>query len=162
GVPTAHLMEFIHWLAPKDRATADSAEAALLLEQRKLTLTVNQTNQEVALRWESQFEVGPNVTKVTLNGPNYDGLGLRLPESFNHGATFQNSASLPYSSPDTQNVIPARWTSVEGKIGGRNVMLAMFGRTDNARGDTAFFTMRDPFAYLSATQGLDKQPLEYP
>ena len=33
--------------------------------------------------------------------------------------------------------------------------------SDNARGDTAFYTMLDPFAYLSATQALDKKPLEY-
>ena len=44
---------------------------------------------------------------------------------------------------------------------GHGVMLVMFGRPDNARGDASFFTMLDPFAYLSATQGLDKQPLEY-
>ena len=46
-------------------------------------------------------------------------------------------------------------------MNGHEVMLVMFGRPDNARGDAAFFTMLDPFAYLSATQGLDKQPLEY-
>ena len=46
-------------------------------------------------------------------------------------------------------------------MGGREVMLVMFGRTDNPRGDALFFTMLDPFAYLSATQGLDKKPLEY-
>ena len=46
-------------------------------------------------------------------------------------------------------------------MNGREVMVVMFGRTDNARGDSRFFTMLDAFAYLSATQGLDKQPLEY-
>jgi hypothetical protein len=44
---------------------------------------------------------------------------------------------------------------------GRAVMLVMFGRTDNTRGDGNFFTMLDPFAYLAVTQGLDKKPLEY-
>ena len=46
-------------------------------------------------------------------------------------------------------------------MGGRDVMLVMFGRKDNAGGDGIFFTMLDPFAYLSVTQGLDKKPLEY-
>jgi hypothetical protein len=154
GVPTAHFMEVIHWLDPTKRAAAGSRETALLREQRSLTLTVDETNQEVALRWESQFEAGPFAGKVTLDGPNYDGLGLRLPESFNHVATFQNSAGLPYSGPNTQNVLGARWTSAAGLIGGRPVMLVMFG-------DARYFTMLDPFAYLSATQGLDKKPLEY-
>jgi hypothetical protein len=105
--------------------------------------------------------VGPSAGKVTIHGPNYDGLGLRLPESFNHVAKFQNSAAQPYVGQNTQNVIPARWTSVAGVIDGHEVMLAMFGRSDNARGDAVFFTMLDAFAYLSATQGLDKKPLEY-
>ena len=116
-------------------------------------MTVDEKSQEVALRWDSQFQVGPKAGKVTLHGPNYDGLGLRLPESFNHVAKFQNSADLPYTGKNTQNVIPARWTSVSGQMDGREVMLVMFGRTENARGDGDFFTMLDPFAYLSATQG---------
>src|ERR1035438_2824108 len=67
GVPTAHFMEVIHWLPSTNRALADSREAALLIEQRNLTLTVDETNQEVALRWESQFEVGPFAGKVTIS-----------------------------------------------------------------------------------------------
>ncbi len=122
---------------------------------------MDEPNQEVALHWESQFEVGPRAGKVTLSGSNYDGLGLRLPESFNHVAKFQNSADQPYTGNNTQNVIPARWTSVSGLLGGHEVMLVLFGRPDNPRGDSLFFTMLDPFAYLTATQGLDKKPLEY-
>ena len=154
GVPTAHFMEVIHWLTPTKAVAADSREDALLREQRSLTLTVDETNQEVALRWESQFEVGPFAGKVTISGPNYDGLGVRLPESFNHDATFHNSATLPYPGPNTQNVIPARWTSAAGLMSGHPVMLVMFG-------EARYFTMLDPFAYLSATQGLDQKPLEY-
>ncbi len=112
GVPTAQFTEIIHWLAPTNRTATDTLAAALLIEQRTITVTVDEKNQEVALRWDSQFEVGPNAGKVTLSGPNYDGLGVRLPESFNHVARFQNSAGLRYNGPHTQNVIPARWTSV--------------------------------------------------
>jgi hypothetical protein len=161
GKPVAGFTEFIRWLAPTNRNARDSLEAALLLEQRALTLTVDETNQEVALRWESKFQVGPSAGKVTLHGPNYDGLGLRLPESFNHVAHFQNSADQPYTNKNTQNVIPAQWTSVSGTMAGHDVMLVMFGSKDNERGPGSFFTMLDPFAYLSATQGVDKKPLEY-
>ena len=161
GTPRAHFTEVIHWLAPTNRDATDSLAAALLLERRTLTIAVDEKNQEVALRWESRFRVGPRAGKVVLHGPNYDGLGLRLPGSFNHVAKFQNSASQPYKGNNTQNVIRAQWTSVLGRIDGHEVMLAMFGRSDNPRGDSAFFTMLDPFAYLSATQGLDKKPLEY-
>jgi hypothetical protein len=161
GVPMGTLTEIIHWLAPTNKSAPDTLAAALLLEQRTITVTVDEKNQEVALRWDSEFQVGPNAGKVTIHGPSYDGLGLRLPESFNHVAKFQNSADQPYTGQNSQNVITARWTSVSGVMAGRDVMLVLFGRPDNARGDSAFFSMLDPFAYLTATQGLDKKPLEY-
>ena len=161
GTPVASFTEVIYWLAPTNRTALDSVAAALLLEQRTINVSVDEKNQEVALRWDSAFQVGPNAGKVTIHGPNYDGLGLRLPESFNHVAKFQNSADQPYTGPNTQNVIAARWTSVSGVMDGREVMLVLFGRPDNARGDGFFFSMLDPFAYLSATQGVDKKPLEY-
>jgi len=161
GTPLAFFTEEIHWLGPTNLSAVDSRAAALLLEERTLTFTVDEKNQEVALKWVSKFQVGPNAGKVSLHGPNYDGLGLRLPESFNHVAKFQNSEDKPYTGNNTQNVIPARWTSVAGQMGGRPVMLVMFGRSDNDRGDGNYFTMLDPFAYLAVTQGLDQKPLEY-
>jgi hypothetical protein len=161
GEPMASFTEVIHWLAPTNKASPDSLAAALLIEKRNLSIAIDEKNQEVALCWKSDFRVGPNAGKVTLHGSNYDGLGLRLPESFNHVAKFQNSANQPYASNNSQNVIPARWTSVSGVMDGHDVMLVLFGRPDNARGDASFFTMLDPFAYLSATQGLDQKPLEY-
>ena len=141
GLPLADFTELIHWVAPTNMAAPDSLAAALLIEQRTLTVAIDEKNQEVALRWDSEFQVGPRAGKVTLSGPNYDGLGLRLPESFNHVAKFQNSADQPYTSSNSQNVTPARWTSVSGVMGGHDVMLAMFGRPDNAGGNGLFFTM---------------------
>ncbi len=161
GTPVGSFTEIIHWLAPTNKTASDTLAAALLIEQRTLTVTVDEKNQEVALVWDSAFQVGPNAGKVTIHGPNYDGLGLRLPESFNHVAKFQNSADQPYTGQNSQNVIAARWTSVTGVMDGRDVMLVLCGRPDNARGDGFFFSMLDPFAYLSATQGVDKKPLEY-
>jgi hypothetical protein len=158
SIPLASFTDIIHWLAPTNRTAVDSSAAALLVERRTLTVTVDEPNKEVALRWESQFQVGPKAGKVTLHGPNYVGLGLRLPESFNHVARFQNSEGLPYSGKNTQNVIASRWTSVSGVMDGRDVMLALFHNADSPR---FFFTMLDPFAYLAVTQGLDKTPLEY-
>ena len=161
GMPLAFFTESVYWVAPTNKTAVPSPDTALLSERRTLTVTIDEKNQEVGLRWESQFQVGPRASKVSLHGPNYDGLGLRLPESFNHVAKFQNSAGQPYTGNNTQNVIPALWTSVAGQMDGRPVMLVMFGRTDNARGDGNFFTMLDPFAYIAITQGLDKKPLEY-
>jgi hypothetical protein len=39
--------------------------------------------------------------------------------------------------------------------------IAIFGAPNNARGKSVYFAMKTPFAYLSATQGLDREPLTY-
>ena len=160
GLPEAQFAQTIHWLAPADKAAADSAAVALLLERRTLTLTVDEKNEEVALRWQAAFQVGGNAGKVTLHGSEYQGLGLRLPQSFDHVARFQNAADLPYTATNTHCVIPAQWTTVAGLMDGRDVMLAMFGDPRLAPAGAPFFSMLDRFAYVSATQGLDKKPLE--
>jgi hypothetical protein len=161
GLPQAQFTQLIHWLAPTNKMAADSAAAALLLEHRTLTLTVDEKNEEVALRWQSAFQVGKNAGNVTLHGSAYQGLGLRLPQSFDHVAKFQNAADLPYTNSNSQNVVPAQWTTVAGVIDGRDIMLALFGDPRLPPADAAFFSMLDRFAYLSATQSLDKKPLEY-
>jgi hypothetical protein len=160
GLPQAQFAQAVHWLAPSAIPRADSAASALLLEQRTITVIVDEKNQEVAVVWKSAFILG-GAGRVKLGGANYNGLGLRLPVSFDHVAKFQNSAGLPYTGNNSQNVVVAKWTSVMGKIDDHDVMVALFGDSANKGGDAAFFTMTDPFAYLSATQGLDKAPLEY-
>lgn len=161
GLPQASFTQLIHWVEFTNREVADSAPLAFMVEQRSLTLTVDEAKGEVALVWDASFELGKNTPKLQLHGANYNGLGLRLPLSFDKVAKFANSADAPYNGNNTQNVIPARWTSVAGTMEGREVMLALFGRRDNAPGQGWFFTMTEPFAYLAVTQGLDKQPLDY-
>jgi len=69
GLPVVSFTEIIHWLAPTNRTAPDTRVAALLLEQRTLTVTVDEKNQEVALRWDSEFQVRPSAGKVTIHGP---------------------------------------------------------------------------------------------
>ena len=67
------------------------------------------------------------------------------------GAAFTNSQ--PKTMP------AAEWTSMSAQLDGKPVCVAMFGDPANARGQTVFFTMREPFAYLAATQALNKEPI---
>lgn len=160
GCPRATFTQLIHWLADPGGAPADAQSAALLVERRRLTLTVDEAAQEVALRWEADFVVGPAAARVTLTGTAYNGLGLRLPAGFDHVAVHENSEQLPYSAQQQGDVTPARWSAVSGAVAGREAALVLFGRPSNA-GETRFFTMVNPFAYLSVTQSLDRRPLEY-
>jgi hypothetical protein len=161
GLPEATFTQVIHWLAFTNREVADSSALAFLIENRTLTLTVDESTGEVALVWDARFEVGKYTPRLQLHGANYNGLGLRLPQSFDKVARFANSADAPYTGNNTQNVIPANWSSASGTMDGKDIMLALFGRSENAHGHGKFFTMTEPFAYLAVTQGLDKEPLEY-
>jgi hypothetical protein len=156
----ARISQTIHWVARQDRWLTNTAPAALLIERRDLTLTVNETYDEVALAWYAQFEVGPAVPKVTLSGAPYHGLGLRLPRNWDHVAKHKNAAGLPYSAEQKGDVTTALWSVIENTIAGRPVSVAMFARRANA-GKARFFTMLDAFAYVSATQDLENVPLEY-
>ena len=161
NLPRARFTELIHWLPEKSRDATNSESLALLIELRTLTLTVDDRNQEVALGWTSEFQVGPNAGKVKLHGSNYNGLGLRPAFTSEQGAAFENAATKPYVGNNTQDVIPAEWTSLLGTTHSRNVQLVLFGHPSNRGAPSGFFTMTRPFVYLAATQQLDQAPLEY-
>ena len=153
GRPQVRFTHLIHWVS--------SAKApVLLIERRTITLTVDEAAGEVALRWQGAFETGSSVEKVKLHGSAYNGLGLRLPEAFDHAAKHINSAHAPYTPEQKWDVTAARWSAVSHVVEGRDLMVALFSRPTN-KGEAQFFTMVNPFAYLSVTQNLERQPLEY-
>jgi hypothetical protein len=159
GPTTTSFGQLIHWVAHKDSTLAHTARAALLVERRTITVAVYEAQQEVALHWRSDFAVGRGAPKVTLGGANYHGLGLRLPAEFDHVAKHQNSANLPYSAEQKGDVTPANWSAVSHALNGHDTMVALFSHPHNP-GEAKFFTMLDPFAYLSATQDWEKKPQE--
>ncbi|MCX8108959.1 MAG: PmoA family protein, partial [Verrucomicrobiae bacterium] len=158
--PSISFTHMIHWVHNKDRWLTNTTAAALLVERRTLTVTVNELDQEVAVRWRSDFEVPASVTKVVLSGAAYHGLGVRFLRSWDRVARHQNSGGIPYSAEQKGDVTPASWTATSNTVEGRDLMLVVFARRTNA-GTPKFFTMLDPFAYVSATQDLQNVPLEY-
>jgi hypothetical protein len=161
GLPQISFRHVIHWVPSQHAQAAQTKPVALLVENRTLTITIDEGAQEVALSWRSDFEVGEAASKVTLAGANYHGLGLRLPQPFNRDAQHQNSEGAPYPTSGKGDVLPARWSAVSHAMNGHEVTVALFGRQDPNRGLPLFFSMVEPFTYLSVTQGLDKEPLEY-
>ena len=161
GLPQASFSHLIHWIAHKDRTLADTTMAALLIERRTITVTVDEANQEVALQWQADFEVGRGAGgKAVLTGSNYNGLGLRPPQSFDRVAGFRNSDNRPYNPASQQTVLAAKWSEVAGSVDGSGAMVALFALPEATRGTTKFFSMLEPFAYLAVTQSLNEAPLE--
>ncbi len=159
-VPSVWFAQTLHWVHNKDRWATNTAKAALLIERRTLTLAVNELDQEVAVRWQGSFRVGPSVEKVVLSGSAYHGLGLRFPRTWDRVARHQNSGGIPYSAEQKGDVTPALWTATSNTLDGKEIMVAVFARRQNA-GTPKFFTMLDGFAYVSATQDLQNIPIEY-
>ena len=161
GLPRATIRQTLHWLAPQDAFLPNSPQSALLIERRTLELTVNQANGEVALRWLSEFEVGGKTNAVELSGASYFGLGARFQGELDPVAAHFNSEGALDLSGTKQDVSPHDWCAVAFDRPAAPATLAMFGSLANARGKADFFTMERPFAYLCATQGLEKEPLHY-
>ena len=161
GLPQATIRQTLHWLAPQDAFLPDSPKWALLIEKRTLVLTVNDSKDEVTLCWKSQFEVGGKTNTVVLAGASYFGLGARFLEELDPIAAHFNSEGRPDLSETRQDVTPHDWCAVLFDRPSAPATFAIFGHPANVRGPAAFFTMKRPFAYLSATQGLEREPLVY-
>ena len=58
-------------------------------------------------------------------------------------------------------VSAAPWAAVSFAAPDQPATIALVPHPANPRGDGAFFSMLTPFAYLSATQKLDQEPLVY-
>jgi hypothetical protein len=145
----------------RDAFLPDSPKLALLIEQRTLVLTVNEATKEVALRWQSAFEVGGKTNLITLTGSSYFGLGMRFAADLDAVAEHFNADGAPDLSGTKQDVSPHAWAAVAFDRPGAPATIAIFDHPPNVHSPATFFTMKRPFAYLSATQALDKEPLVY-
>ena len=163
GLPQASFTELVHWVPHGDHTLADTTAAALLVERRTLTMIVDEANEEVALAWHAEFEVGTRTNRVTLHGANYNGLGLRVPAAWDHNAHAQqvNSENTPYPAGGASGTVFARWGAVSHRQDGPGPQVALFARPRGHAGTNTFFAMTEPFTYLAVTQNLDRTPLEY-
>jgi hypothetical protein len=160
-LPHAKITQVLHWVAPQDAFLPNSAPVALLVEHRTLMLTVNEARHEVGLEWKSQFEVGPRTNVVTLTGANYHGLGIRFLQEIDPLAAHSLAGVRPDLANSHQDISAAPWATVSFAPPGHPATLALVGHPANPRGDAVYFSMLTPFAYLSATQALDKEPMVY-
>jgi len=161
GLPQASFSQVIHWIAHANRALADTAPVALLIEKRTLTVIVDEAKEEVALAWRGDLQVGKGAQKVTLYGSEYNGLGLRLPVAWDRVARHENSEHTPSSSGGKPEVLSARWSAVSHTREGRATQVVLCAPPRRHAGTNRFFTMTEPFTYMSATQGLNQAALEY-
>jgi hypothetical protein len=160
--PEAVLRHRIHWIAAEDAKRQDTEAAAILIEDRALSLSPHEEAGETALRWHAEFRVGPKAPEVTLSGSNYNGLGLRFLQALDPVATHVVGGRTLDLAGTRQDVAQASWGAVQfkGPAPAGPATVALFSSPRNAC-ESRFFSMARPFAYLAATQGLDQKPLRY-
>jgi hypothetical protein len=124
-----------------------------LAEERELLLVrSNQPQFPTLLVWHTRLEVTETDTGRTLWGRHYFGLGCRFVEAMDTGGTFYNSAGG--NSVATTNDKSAEWCAYSANVGGQPVTVVIIDHPRNLRHPSVWFTMDQPFAYLSATLNL--------
>jgi hypothetical protein len=161
GRQQAQIQQTVHWVAAQDAFLPDTAKVALLIEERTLSLSVDPGSKEVALHWKSDFQLGGKTNVVTLAGANYYGLGMRFRQDLDPVAVHLLAGGAPDLSDNKQDVSKHAWGAVQFDQPGKPATIVLYGHPSNPRGDAVYFSMRTPFAYLSGTQELYKEPIVY-
>jgi len=160
NLDSAEFTQIIHWVSSTNRENAKDESAALLVESRTIKLFIDKESDELLLEWTGEFTVPKTTAKVLLSGTDYHGLGVRFPRAFDKTARHFNQKDLPYQTAGKHNLIEAQWAATTGLLEGKPVTLFII-TPNSVKGRSIFFSMTDPFAYLSATQGINKEPLTY-
>lgn len=160
GRPYASFVDTIDWLDPAGRGTSEGEES-FLRERRVISVTVDERTKEVAVQWSADFHVGDHAASITLTGDLYNGLGLRLVSDFDGRVSHRNSNQMLDPRQGDPSISKARWSAASISFPQQFSTVAVFGDASNKLGETVFFLMWEPFAYISATQALNVNTLEY-
>lgn len=110
------------------------------------------------LSWQSALHGLDGKPAPNYHGTNYNGLGMRFLESMDKGGTFFNADGGTGVAGTA--IVKSKWCAYTASADGKPVTVAMFDHPTNERHPATWYTMDTPFAYLSATLALDKEPLQ--
>ncbi|MHC4583414.1 MAG: DUF6807 domain-containing protein [Planctomycetota bacterium] len=154
NVPGASFTEQLNWVNPRSKEL-------MLKEQRTIKVCQPDYFKVTLLSWQSRFGVPSGKESVTLSGSHYFGLGMRFVESMDTGGTLLNAEGKAGETVrGDERIVRANWCAYTAKANSKIVTVAMFGHPNNLRHPTHWFTMTKPFAYLSATLNLHREPLK--
>jgi len=152
GIPQAKFTQKLDWIKP------DTNEI-LIKETRTVESQLWQNQQVSLINWQTQLSHPDRKTPIKISGGHYYGLGMRFLVSMDKDGTFFNADNRPGTIfHGDQRLTKSNWCAYTARADGKEVTVAMFDHPDNPRPVT-WFTMHTPFAYLSATLNLHKEPL---
>lgn len=146
--------EQLEWINPK-------TNELLLNELRMIRIYQPRDIGATLVTWRSKLEAPSGKKSMTLSGSHYFGLGARFVRSMDADGQFQNADNKTGEVfRGEEKLVKSDWCAYTAVADGKLVTVAMFGHPENPRHPTTWFTMSKPFAYLSATLNLHKEPLE--
>jgi hypothetical protein len=153
GILRAVIKQRVDWTDPK-------SDASIVREYRKLRGFASPEIKATLLSWHSTLKPAEGKDSVVLGGGHYFGLGMRFVVSMDVEGEFLFADDKEGETVrGTEKLTPARWCAYRSKADGKPVTVAIFDSPDNPRHPNRFFTMTQPFAYLSATLNLWKEPM---
>jgi hypothetical protein len=156
STPSGRRVRFTHdlqWIGPAQKEP-------ILAERRTIDVWATADPAATLATWHSDLQPAPGRAQVELSGAHYFGLGVRFVTSMDGKGQFRtDSGRLGDSVRGSERVGPAKWCAYTAAAEGKPVTLALFDSPANPRHPAAMFTMTAPFAYVSATLNLWKQPL---
>lgn len=149
----AGFTEHIDWI--------NSKKELLVKESRTIDVRQGTDLGATLLTWQSKFELPEGKKSATITGAHYHGLGMRFLKSMDVGGRFINAdgkAGTVFRGDE--RLLHSTWCAYTANADGKPITVAMFDHPKNPRHPATWFTMLKPFAYLSATLNLHKEPLK--
>lgn len=148
---TISFSEAVQWSGPE--------KGNIILDEKR-TLSAHEVDDApvTLVTWQSALHGLDGKPAPTYTGTKYHGLGMRFVESMDKGGTFFNAAGA--SGVEGTNDKRANWCAYAAIADGKPVTVAIFDHPTNERHPATWYTMDTPFAYLSATLDLNREPLQ--
>jgi len=149
----ATLESRLEWVGPADGQT-------LAMEARKITVYRRREPGATLLTWHTRLAPPEGKPSIKLSGSHYFGLGMRFVQSMDGADDFftPDGKAAGETVRGNERLVRGKWCAYAAEADGKPVTVAMFDHPSNVR-PAWWFIMAKPFAYLSATLNLHREPL---
>jgi len=141
----------IAWVGPN---------GTLAMETRKITTYRRRDLGASLLTWHTRLAASAGTPPIKLTGSHYFGLGMRFVQSMDGADDFftPEGKAAGETVRGNERLVRGKWCAYAAEVDGKPVTVAMFDSPANVR-PAWWFIMAKPFAYLSATLNLHREPL---
>jgi len=143
----------IEWVGPADGQV-------LAMETRKITAYRRGELGATLLTWQTKLAPPEGKPSIKLSGSHYFGLGMRFVQSMDGADDFftPEGKAAGETVRGNERLVRGKWCAYAAEADGKPVTVAMFDSPGNVR-PAWWFIMAKPFAYMSATLNLHREPL---